>query len=229
MAQRQNQSNLLDMSTINAAADGVLKDGGEVDGCVLEIHIRNGGKSKHGYIRYNGTPFFGEKRTERIALGSLDQGLRQLRRERVACEDLILQGKSPKRFRGQQQEQRRAAGMTFADALEEFWPHGVKVLWNAATRKHNEGIRKNHLNPMPMMSMPLESIRAPHVEESMGEKWRTMSGVGPRMRSLIHSASNFRSTRTMVFIADLIPRPGARPHRRRVGWESNCRATRILV
>jgi integrase len=186
-----NRPYLLDVNKIAAAADGVLNDGGELDGCALEIHIRNHGKSKRAYFRYNGTPF-GEKRTERISLGSYDQGLPYLRRERGACEQLIAQGKSPKRYRVQDQEKRRAAGMTLREALEEFWKHASKKLWCPGTRQHNDRTRKNYLEPMHIMEMPIDSIRAVHLEEAFGEKWAIMSGTGPRIRSLLHSTLQYQ-------------------------------------
>jgi len=52
-----NRPHLLTTSFIETAPDGVHNDGGAIEGCALEIHIRNGGKSKRAYYRYNGQPF----------------------------------------------------------------------------------------------------------------------------------------------------------------------------
>jgi integrase len=186
-----NRPHLLDVSKIAAARDGVHNDGGALAGCALEIHVRNGGKSKRAYFRYNGTPF-GEKRTERIPLGSYDLGLPRLRRERVTCEQLIEQDKSPKRHRSEQQERQRAAAMTLRNALEEYWAYARRVLWSPDVHQHNERIKRKHLEPMEIMDLPLDSIRAQHLDEAFGVKWATMSGTGPRIRSLLHSTFQYQ-------------------------------------
>jgi integrase len=186
-----NRPHLLTTSFIETAPDGVHNDGGAIEGCALEIHIRNGGKSKRAYYRYNGTPF-GESRTARVSLGSYDQGLAHLRRERVALEQLIEQGKSPKRHRGHQQKQRRAAGMTLRNAMDEFWTFAYRALWSPGVRKYNDRVRRKHLEHLKIVGMPIEDIRAVHLEEAFGEKWRTMSGIGPRIRSLLHSTFQYQ-------------------------------------
>src|SRR5437870_3614241 len=122
-----NRPHLLDVDKIAAARKGALNDGGALKGCALEIHVRNNGRSKYGYFRYNGTQF-DEKRTERIPLGPYELGLPYLRRERAACERLIEQGKSPKRLRSYEQERRRAANMTLRDGVAAFFVHGHAVL-----------------------------------------------------------------------------------------------------
>jgi hypothetical protein len=150
------RTELLSGTFLAAAKDGVHSEPCNTPGCALEIKKRNG--SMRAYFRYPGVQF-GEVRVARIPLGSYDQGLLKLRRICVAYEDLIAEGKSPKRYKQHVEDQQRAAGMTFREALEEFWQFAVKGLWNPKTRKHNEYIRKNHLDPMPMMDMPIESIR----------------------------------------------------------------------
>jgi integrase len=180
-----NRPHLLNVSAIAAARDGVYNDGGALPGCALEIHVRSGGKSKRAYFRYNGTPF-GEKRTERLPLGSYDLGLPRLRSERVVCEQLIEQSKSPKRHLSDKKDRQRAEAMTLRDALEEFWAHASERLWSPNVRVHNDQVRKKHLDPMKIMDLPLASIRAQHLDEEFGHKWRTMGGTGKEIRSLLH-------------------------------------------
>jgi integrase len=196
-----NRPYLLDVNKIAAAKDGVHKDGGELDGCALEIHIRNGGKSKRAYFRYNGTPF-GEKRTERIPLGSYDQGFAYLRRERAACERLVEQGKSPRRHRSEQTEQRQSASRTLRQAIEEYfaWAGGdaehEPALWNSPwTRKLNNQVKRRHFDNAAIMDLPVQSIRPHHLNALIGPYWRKKPGTpnalgrgnGIRMRSLLHS------------------------------------------
>jgi integrase len=210
-----NKPHLLDAAKVAAAADGVHNDGGAIPGCALEIHVRNDGKSKRAYFRYNGTPF-GEKRIERISLGPYDKGLGELRRECVACEELVRQGKSPKRFRERQKEERIARGMTLRQAMDEYYKAGNEYLWSPAVRYNMAGFRKNYLDFKPppddagkgsskrkyrnkspadsadavrrVMDMPIEDIRAAHIDEAFGKVWRTSRGPGARLRSVLHSA-----------------------------------------
>jgi len=202
-----NRPYLLDVNKIATAADGVHNDGGELQGTALEIHIRNGGKSKRAYFRYNGRPF-GEKRIERIALGSYDLGLPHLRRERSACEQLIEQGKSPKRHRAEKKERRQGASRTLRQAVDEFfaWAGGdaehAPALWNSPeTRRHNYGVKKNYLDPSPIMDLPLQIIRPHHINVWIEQHWRKKKPkgrrnkdggpqVGMRIRSLLHSTIN---------------------------------------
>src|SRR5262249_5314896 len=169
--------------------DGVHSEPGDVEGCALEIKKRNG--SMRAYFRYPGTQF-GERRTMRIPLGRYDQGLRELRLKRASCEKLILEGKSPQRHQQLEDDRRRAAGMTLHQALDEYWEYAVKRVWSPYTANHNARIRRVHLDNLSIMSMPLDSIRAVHIDEAIGEKWRTMSGIGPRVRSLLHSTFQYQ-------------------------------------
>jgi integrase len=181
-----NRPHLLDVSKIAAASDGVHNDGAALDGCALEIHVRNNGKSKRAYFRYNGSPF-GEKRTERIPLASYDLGLPRLRRERVACEQLIEQGKSPKLYRAEEGEKQRLAGMTLREAVAEYFAWGHKVVWKSPhTRSLNDRIRRLYLEPAKIMDLPLDSIRAHHLLTLIEPKWNAQSGNGARMRSLLN-------------------------------------------
>jgi integrase len=183
----------LDASTIATAPDGVHNDGGALDGCALEIHVRNGGKSKRAYFRYNGTPF-GERRTQRIPLGPYDLGLPRLRRERDACEQLIEQRKSPRLHRSEQQERQRAATMTLRDAVEEFYDYGYRVLWKSPeTRKLNERIKRLYLDPAAIMDEPLDSIRPHHLDQGIiGPYWNKQTGNSARMRSLLHGTFQYQ-------------------------------------
>jgi len=178
---------------IRTAPDGVhTVGGGTLPSTALEIHIRNGGKSKHGYFRYNGTPF-GEKRTERIALGSYDQhGLTKLRHDCVACEKLIEQGRSPKQHLEREKERLRKAGMTLRQAMDEFYEHGRRKLWNDGTCKYNERVRRKHIEPVQLMDWPIETIRAVDIDEAFGKIWRATTGLGPRVRSLLCSTFQFQ-------------------------------------
>jgi hypothetical protein len=205
-----NRPHLLDISTIATTRDGVYNDGGALDGCALEIHVRSGGRSKRAYFRYNGTPF-GEKRTERIALGSYDLGLNRLRRERVACEQFIEQGKSPKLHRSQQQERQRVATMTLREAVKEFYDYGHRVLWRVAeTRELNDRIRRLYLEPADIMDYPLESIRAHHLDKLLEPYWNKQRGNSTRMRSLLHGTFQYKSTTSIIF--DPTRPPGGRRH-----------------
>jgi integrase len=191
-----NRPNLLDDSTILNADAGVLNDGGDRPGCALEIHVRqlrNGDKSRHGYFRYNGTPF-GEKRPERLPLGSYEElGLTRLRRERAACELLIDQGKSPKRLRSHDQERRKAAGMTLRQAVKEFFVYGHAGPWQSPeTKELNDRTRKLHLEPADwIMDLPLESIAAKDLYKLIEPHWK-IGGVGTKMRSLLHGTFQYQ-------------------------------------
>src|SRR5262245_28016623 len=143
----ENRPHQLDSDKIASATKGVLNDGGAVPGCALEIHVRNGGKSKRAYFRYPGTRF-GEKRTERVPIGSYTIGLVQLRRERVTCEQLIEQDTSPKRYYRDQKERQHSARRTLRVAVQEFfvWAGGggenEPALWKSPqTRRTNECIK----------------------------------------------------------------------------------------
>src|SRR5262249_28077640 len=141
--------------------------------------------------RYPGAQF-GERRTMRTPLGSYEQGLRELRLKRAACEQLITEGRSPKRYWKRRGGEQHAAGMTFREGKDENWPHALRQLWNPTTAKNNAQVRRVHLDNLSIMNMPLESIRAVHLEEAFGEKWRTLSSIGPHVRSLIHSAIQYQ-------------------------------------
>ena len=193
---------LLTSTMIDAATKGILNDGGAVESCALEILIRNNGRSKRGYFRYHGTRW-GERRTMRIPLGRYDDiGLVQLRRMRAALEQLFLDGRSPAGHQKQLAEQRRAAGMTLGEAVDEFFqfagepPPGqlgdLGRLWSPDVRKHNERVRRKHLDGMDIMNSPIEGIRAIHIDEAFGEKWRSTVGIGPRIRSLLHSSFQYQ-------------------------------------
>src|SRR5262249_34661747 len=123
------RAHLLDPAEIEAAIKAgrrcVLNDGGEVAGCALEIHVRKK-DTAHGVFRYAGARF-GEPRVARISLGPYAQGLPHLWSQRAACEQLIREGKSPKRHYGQQQEEQRAAARTVRQAVEEYfaWAGGT--------------------------------------------------------------------------------------------------------
>jgi integrase len=174
---------------IAAATKGSLSEPRDIKGCYLEIQVRYGGKSKHAYFRYNGIPF-GEGRGERVPLGSCEQGLSKLRRECSHLETLIEQGKSPKRYRKQQQEVRAAASMTFREAFEEYWQHQITI-WSPGTIKQSTSSRK-HIEQLAIMDMPLDTIRASHLEEAIGEMWRRTSGAGRRVRYLILGTFRFQ-------------------------------------
>jgi integrase len=185
------RNQLLSGAFLATAKDGVHSEPGDIEGTALEIWKRNGGKSMRAYFRYRGAQF-NERRTMRIPLGRYDQGLRELRLKRASCEQLILEGKSPQRYQVQLEDQRRAAGMTLRQAMDEFWAHAEKALWNSQTAEYNARVREKHLDGLRIMGMPLDSVRAVHINEDIGEKWRTLSGIGPRMRSLIHSAIQYQ-------------------------------------
>src|SRR5215510_1833502 len=116
---------LTDIAKAKASGKRVtLNFGSELAGCALEIQVRK--NSEIGYFRYNGTGF-GEKRVERLRLGTVAElGLPELRRRRVACEQLIEEGTtSPKQHRSQQQKQVRQqhtlAKRTLRGAMDEFF------------------------------------------------------------------------------------------------------------
>jgi hypothetical protein len=188
---------LLTSDFINTAPDGVHNDGGAIKGCALEIHVRNGGKSKRGYFRYNGTPFR-EDRTERLPLGSYELGLPYLRRERVVCEQLIEQDKSPRQHYAEQKERQHSAKRTLREAVEEFcdWAGGdaereiAPALWmSPESRKNHMALKRRHLDKAAIMDLPVESIRAHHLNAFLAPHWRKKHGSnGMKLRSLLHSA-----------------------------------------
>src|SRR5262249_44639703 len=85
-----------------------------------------------------------------------------------------------------------AAGMTLREALDEFWPHAIKNIWSPGTLKNCRQVRRLFLDKMPIMDMPLDSIRSDHVVRDMGDIWATQPGNGERIRSLFHSAVQFQ-------------------------------------
>jgi hypothetical protein len=187
---------LLSDSFLATAEDGVHSEPGNVEGCALEIKKRKG--RMRGFFRYNNTKV-GDKdgkgnvpRFMRLPLGSYSQGLRELRRQCAALEELVEQGRSPRRYRQQTQDKLRAAGMTLREALDEYWPHALKKIWAPSTARQSAQVRRLHLDKLPIMDMPLESIRSDDIDRDMGEKWATQSGNSARMRSLCHSAVQFQ-------------------------------------
>jgi integrase len=186
------RSELLSDTFLTKADNGMHSEPRDIPGSALEIRKRNGGKTMRAYFRYNGTKW-GEKRCMRIPLGLYHRGdLLKLRNKCVAYEQLIEKDRSPARYKERAKEQLRSAGMTFREALEEFWQYAVKVRWNDKTRNHNERTKRNHIYPMPMMDMPIEDIRGKHMDENFGVKWRSLSGTGPRIRSLVHSTFQYQ-------------------------------------
>jgi integrase len=184
----------LDPSTLGNEKDGTHSEPCHLKGCALEVRIRtnhDGTRSMQGRFRYPGSKF-GEPRTARVELGDLGLGLDELRRRAQDCEHLIAEGKSPKRHFEEQLKKRLAANMTFGEAFDIFWNYAVAHLWNAKTTDNNTTTRKKHIEPMAIMKMPLDSIRSKHLEDAFGLQWRTMSGIGPRLRSLIHSTFQFQ-------------------------------------
>jgi integrase len=187
------RSELLSDTSLAKADDGMHSEPRDTPGCALEIRKCNGGETMPAYFRYNGTKW-GERRCMRIPLGPYHRGnLLKLRNKCVAYEQLIAQGKSPTRFKERAEEQLRSAGMTFREALKEYWEYTKKVsLWNGRTRYCNDKIRKKHIERMPLMDMPIEDIRGVHMDENFGDKWRASSSIGPHIRSLIHSTLQYQ-------------------------------------
>lgn len=190
----ENRPNLLDDAAIRNATDNrkVHNDGGELPGCVLEIHIRNGGRTKRGYLRYNGTQF-GEQRTARLPLGDYHQlGLKQLRRKRAACEALIEQGKNPKRHAHELNEERRKhqiGNITVAEAIEEFFALCKERRWGKRAGKSWDDMKPLHLAPIiasPAAARPLHTIDHTHVAEWL-EPTRKKRGTNQKLHSFLHS------------------------------------------
>ena len=168
---------LLESKTIENAVDlrKVYNDGGELDGCALEIHVRNGGKSKRAYFRYNGSPF-GEKRVERVPLGRYERGLAELRRKRDDCEQLVKQGKSPKIYlkrKGEQRlERQRLARRTLGDALDEFFSFAPGRFWKSAyTRTLNTGIKTHYFDGSDLVKLPLNEVKPYDVFKLISPFW----------------------------------------------------------
>jgi hypothetical protein len=206
-----NRLHVLDIATIAAAEDGVLNDGGALDGCVLEIHKRNGGKSKRAYFRYNGTPF-GEKRTERLALGPYDLGLTHLRRMRVTCERLIEEGKSPRRYYDVEQEKQRTAGMTLRQAVAEHFEWAMRTVWNSPhSRSNNEDYRRLYLEPADIMNLPLDAIRVHHLDPSWHPFGSTMAV--PAHTCAVCCMAHFNCKSTTRFSPNRTRWRGAKPRR----------------
>jgi hypothetical protein len=187
------RTELLSDDFLAKAKDGMHSEPRDISGCALEIRKHNGGKTFRAYFRYNGTKW-GEGRGKRIPIGPYHRGdLLKLRNKCVAYEQLIEREKSPTVYKARAEEQLRSAGMTFREALKEFRQYAAKIsLWNDKTRNYNERVIRKHIAPMPLMDMPIEDIRGKHMDENFGDKWRTMSGIGPRIRSLIHSTLQYQ-------------------------------------
>jgi integrase len=181
----------LTVERIAKLLNGVISESGDLPGVALEIKASRNGKSKVGYVRYNGTPF-GEVRVARRKLGRLDDlGLPGLRRLRVAAEDLIRKNKSPKGL-AKAQEQQRTTEMTLRQALEEYFEFGRVKLWSPRTRILNERIRRLYLINLPIMDMPLNDIRFTDLETHLDPKWNSETGNATRMRSLLNSTFQFQ-------------------------------------
>jgi integrase len=187
------RTELLSDTFLAKAKDGMHSEPRDIPGCALEIRKRNGGETMRAYFRYNGTKW-GEERCKRIPLGPYHRGdLLKLRNKCVAYEQLIAQDKSPTRYKERAKEQLRSAGMTFREAFKEYLQYTEKLgLWNKTTRRNNDVIKRKHIEPMPLMDMPIADIRGIHMEQNFGEKWRTMSGTGPHIRSLVHSTLQYQ-------------------------------------
>jgi integrase len=198
------RAHLLDPNEIDKAIKAgrrcVLNDGGEVAGCALEIHVRNG--NARGVFRYPGAQF-GEPRIARHPLGPY-HSLPLLWAERAACEKLIRENKSPKGHYGQQQEEQRAAARTVRQAMEEFFAHAggtaekAPALWKSPeSRKNNNRFKRKHLDNAPIMDLPVGIIRPHHLNEMLEPHWGRKLGkdgekdklgsVGVKLRSLFHS------------------------------------------
>jgi integrase len=192
MIKRRDTSDRLTVDRIAELRHGVISESGDVQGVALEVKASRNGKTKVGYARYNGIPF-GEPRVARLRLGNYDDlGLPQLRRLRVDVEDLIRKGKGPKQHWAKAQEQQRAQGMTLRQAIEEYYEFGRRKLWKAPrTRILMERIKRLHLDGLPIMDLPLESIRATHLAELLGPNWET-SGNARKIRSILCSTFQFQ-------------------------------------
>jgi integrase len=198
----KNRPHLLDAKTIDAATDDnrIYNDGGALSGCALEIHVRNGGRSKRGNFRYNGLPF-GENRTTRKPLGDWHElGLAGLRRKRAACEALIEEDKSPRQHAHEvdrDQKKKPTTNPTVAEAFEEHFAHCMEKRWGKKHRKNwtgsgrtdkPSGIKVLHLDPIiqsPEGHMLLRDIEWPHVLVWL-ERTRKKRGVNQKLHSFWH-------------------------------------------
>jgi hypothetical protein len=192
MEKRVKSPQRLDAIFLATAADGCYREAGDVAGTALEIVVRQQGQSKRARARYPGHQF-GENRVQRLPLGNYDkEGLSKLRRTMVVIEDLIREGKSPKKHFTTALERQRAKGMTLRDAMNEFYDHGRENLWNDSTRIQNERRLRRDLSKLEVMDMVLDDIRAVHLQKALGKDWRLKQGVATRNRSLIHSALQYQ-------------------------------------
>jgi integrase len=194
---KKNRPHLLDDDTIKNATDNnrVYNDGGALPGCALEIHVRNDGRSKRGYLRYNGIPFK-ENRTTRQPLGDyFELGLPGLRRKRAAGEALIEQDKSPRQHAHELAQNRKkatdAANPTLGEAIEEHFAHCMEKRWgkrarrNWAGTKPGRGTKALHLDPViqsPEGRLPLQDITHMHVAIWLEGKAR----MQPKLHSFYH-------------------------------------------
>jgi integrase len=177
---------------IATAPDGRYAEPGDLKGVALEIDIRRKGQSKLAYVRYPGIQF-GEPRTVHLPIGTFDDGLANLRRERVAVEDILRSGKSPRRCYADIRDKRRAKLMTLRQAIDEFFENRKKTRrWNDRTKVSREKMRRLHLDPHPIMDLPLEEIRPPHLELLFAPKWNIKVGVATHMRSVLNGTFKFQ-------------------------------------
>jgi integrase len=197
---KKNQPHLLDDDKIKNATDNnhIYNDGGALPGCALEIHVRNGGRSKRGNFRYNGIPF-NENRTTRLPLGCFYQlGLPGLRRKRAACEALVEHGKSPRQHAHEIARARKSnptTNPTLAEAIEEHFTHCMEKRWGKKQRgswagtRPGKGFKALHIDPIiksPEGRMLLRDIEWTHVLVWL-EQTRKKRGINQKIHSFLHS------------------------------------------
>src|SRR5262249_26274689 len=95
-------------------------------------------------------------------------------------------------YRQETEDKQRAAGMTFREAYKEFWEFAERTSWNPRTTKQNKYASAKHLEPTALMDMPIDTIRAIHIEQTIGNIWRSKGSTGKNLRSLVHSTLQYQ-------------------------------------
>jgi integrase len=190
---------LLTQAQIDAATKGTLHDGHDHGELVLEV--RNDGKHKSYFYRYNARQWDG-KRGERIGLGSAHRdkpggiSLDEARRKASACRNLIKRGVNPttyrdgrKRLKKKQEEKQSANARTLGQALDDYFEFAKRErLWKSNnTIDTNMSCKKGHLDTSGYMNRPLQSMKVGYVADLLlSIKRKARRGMFTRAHSLLN-------------------------------------------
>jgi integrase len=179
------------------------------DGGGLALRVQQDGRAKSWVYRYNGTPF-GERAPEAITIGSAFKiSLADARHKAAAYRALIDRNVSPRKYLESEKKARQAQGSTPADitwleAVEEFYRHGMANLWTTKdTRDLMTTVRNKYLLPV-FKDLPLRELKLTHVATILGAEavnnryhsgppgslWKARRSMARRIQSYIHGMIN---------------------------------------